>query len=80
MLGGMGAGGGSIGNGSTAEQHVVDANGDLDMLIDQEDDGSGLDEEGRHGEEENGLQIRAEAAARAAEEAMRSGARSYGKG
>jgi GNAT superfamily N-acetyltransferase len=80
MLGGMGAGGGSMGNGSTAEQHVVDANGDLDMLIDQEDDGSGLDEEGRHGDEENGLQIRAEAAARAAEEAMRSGARSYGKG
>jgi hypothetical protein len=76
----MGTGGGGMGNGSTAEQHSVDANGDLDMLIDQEDDGSGLDDEGRHGEEENGLQIRAEAAARAAEEAMRSGGRNYGKG
>lgn len=69
-----------MGNGGAAEQHSVDANGDLDMLIDQEDDGSGLDEEGHHGEEESGLQIRAETAARAAEEAMRGEVRSYGKG
>jgi hypothetical protein len=69
-----------MGNGNAAEQHGVDANGDLDMLIDQEDDGSGLDENVRHADEESGLQIRAEAAARAAEEAMRGGGRGYGKG
>lgn len=80
MLGGMGGGGGGMGSGGTAEQHGVDTNGDLDMLIDQEDDGSGLDEDSRHGEDETGLQMRAEAAARAADEAMRSGGRSYGKG
>jgi hypothetical protein len=45
------------------------------MLIDQEEDGEG-EEEG----EEGVLRIQAEAAARVAEEAMRSGRRGYGKG
>lgn len=80
MLGGIGTGAGGMGNGNAADQHGVDANGDLDMLIDQEDDGSGLDESVRPADEESGLQIRAEAAARAAEETLRGGGRGYGKG
>jgi GNAT superfamily N-acetyltransferase len=54
--------------------HEGDGDGDLDMLIDQEEDGEG-DEDG----DESELRIQAEAAARVAEEAMRSGRR-YGKG
>jgi GNAT superfamily N-acetyltransferase len=85
MLGGMGAGGGSmVGGSGDNEPHVVDGNGDLDMLIDQEEDGEGEEEDEPrdvHVHEASVLQIRAEAAARAAEEAMRSGTRSgYGKG
>ena len=64
MLGGNGGGNGA---------HEGD--GDLDMLIDQEEE----DGEGEEGEE-SVLRIQAEAAARVAEEAMRTGRRGYGKG
>ena len=65
------SGGGSGGSGP----HEGDGDGDLDMLIDQEEDGDG-EEDG----EDSVLRIQAEAAARVAEEAMRSGRRGYGKG
>lgn len=61
----------------------ADGNGDLDMLIDQEDSGEEGEGDGIEGDPEGSvLQIQAEAAARAAEEAMRfvEPGRGFGKG
>ena len=64
------------GNGGSNGAHEGD--GDLDMLIDQEEEED--DGEGEEDGEESVLRIQAEAAARVAEEAMRTGRRGYGKG
>lgn len=56
----------------------VEGNEDLDMLIDQDDDGEG--EEDDEDSVENIIQTQAEAAARAAEEALRTVGREYGGG
>jgi len=77
-LGGMGEGMGGGGDG--------EGNEDLDMLIDQDEDGEGEDEDegGEGGRRMDGdraiIQIQAEAAARAAEEALRTVGREYGSG
>ena len=64
-------GGGHGGTGGRDEG----GNEDLDMLIDQDDDGEGEEDDGA---DEDIIQTQAEAAARAAEEALRTVGREYG--
>ncbi|CZT40407.1 related to SPT10-transcription regulatory protein [Rhynchosporium secalis] len=55
-----------------------DGNGDLDMLIDQEEDGDAEDDIDEDGREESTIQIQAEVASRAAQGAMRTIGREHG--
>ncbi|KAH6724614.1 hypothetical protein BKA61DRAFT_728263 [Leptodontidium sp. MPI-SDFR-AT-0119] len=66
--------------GSAHREGGGDGNEDLDMLIDQEEDGDGEDDIDDNGRESSIIQIQAEAAARAAEEALRTVGREYGGG
>jgi GNAT superfamily N-acetyltransferase len=65
------------GGGGRDEEGREEGNEDLDMLIDQDDDGE-AEEDGDEGEVEDIIQTQAEAAARAAEEALRTVGREYG--